>query len=272
MRKVQIGNVRISGLCIGGNPFSGFSHQSPERSKEMAEYYTPEKIRETLAEAEQNGINTVFARTDDHIMGILADYWKEGGQIKWFAQVCREQDKPNVWRDWLRRAVDAGAVGAYIHGGLCDNWFGTGQYDCFYEALEKMRRDNVAAGFAGHRADLHAWIRDNFDVDFQMCSYYNPTDRTRNPMHKVSGEAWRDEDREEMLRVIPTIRKPVVHYKVLGAMNKPFVVSFERLRKTVRAHDVVCIGMFTKDKPDMIEEDVQLFQRFVDRRHRGGRS
>ncbi len=87
MRKVQIGNVQVSGLCIGGNPFSGFSHQNSERNKEMTDYYTPECIKETLRKAENAGINTFFGRTDDHILGIVEDYWNEGGKIQWFAQV-----------------------------------------------------------------------------------------------------------------------------------------------------------------------------------------
>ena len=60
MRVVPIGGVQVSGLCIGGNPFSGFAHQTKERSREMLDYFTPEKIKETLHEAEEVGINTFF--------------------------------------------------------------------------------------------------------------------------------------------------------------------------------------------------------------------
>ncbi|MDH7571521.1 MAG: hypothetical protein QHJ73_18245, partial [Armatimonadota bacterium] len=90
MRKVAIGEAVVSGLCIGGNPFSGFSHQSPQRDREMLDYYTPQRIKETLRQAEAAGINTFFGRTDAHILGIITDYWNEGGKIQWFAQVCTE--------------------------------------------------------------------------------------------------------------------------------------------------------------------------------------
>ena len=94
MRLRTIGTAQVSGLCIGGNPFSGFSHQGPERNKEMLDYHTPERIHEVLQNAEQNGISTVFARTDDNIFGVLKDYWNSGGRIQWFAQVCIERGDP----------------------------------------------------------------------------------------------------------------------------------------------------------------------------------
>ena len=51
MRLRTIGTARVSGLCIGGNPFSGFSHQGSERNRQMLEYHTPERIHATLREA-----------------------------------------------------------------------------------------------------------------------------------------------------------------------------------------------------------------------------
>ena len=61
MKNVVIGKAEVSRLCMGGNPFSGFSHQSDERSKEMVRFYTPEKIKETLFKAEQASVNIVCA-------------------------------------------------------------------------------------------------------------------------------------------------------------------------------------------------------------------
>lgn len=265
MRKVKIGNVQVSGLCIGGNPFSGFSHQTQERSKEMTTYYTPERIKETLHIAEDAGINTLFARTDKHILGIVKDYWDEGGTIQWFAQVCVEQDDPDAWRKWLKAAIKLGACATYIHGGVADSWHANKLFDTFREALDMMRESNVAAGFAGHNPEAHEWIRDNLDVDFQMCCHYNPTDRSRSPHHIDRGEKWADEDRKRMLEVIATIKKPVVHYKVFAGGNKPILQAFEIVGKHIRGSDAACVGFFLKDDPDMIQKDIALFEKYVDR-------
>lgn len=263
MRNVRIGNVWVSGLCIGGNPFSGFSHQNQERSQEMLKYYTPERIKETLRIAEANGINTLFARTDKHIFGIIEDYWNEDGKIQWFAQVCVD-DGPEAWRKWLKSAVKLGAHGTYIHGGVVDNWYSNKLFDNFREALYMMRESGVTAGFAGHMPEAHEWIRDNLDPDFQMCSYYNPTDRSKSPHHINKNEKWNDEDREIMLKVISTITKPVVHYKVFAGGNKPILQSFEIMGKSMRKFDIACVGFFLKDDPDMIKKDIELFEKYVD--------
>ena len=265
MRHVSIGRVQVSGLCIGGNPFSGFSHQSDDRSRQMVEYYTPARIKETLRAAEAAGINTFFGRTDDHILGVVRDYWDEGGTIQWFAQVCTENGDPDAWRRWLKAAVALGAAGTYLHGGVVDQWFASGQLDNFREALAMMRDAGVAAGFAGHNPRAHAWIRDNLRVDFQMCSYYNPTDRSKHAAHISTGEKWEDADRERMLDVIASIAGPVVHYKVFAGGNKPVLESFRTMGAHMRASDVACIGVFLKDDPDMIMKDVVLFEKLVDR-------
>ena len=148
MRLRSIGSAHVSGLCIGGNPFSGFSHQSPERNQEMLDYHTPERIHEVLRSAEKHGINTFFGRTDDHIFKVLGDYWQEGGQIQWFAQVCIERGDPDAWRQWLAGAVELVCTGAYIHGGVVDNWHATERWELFVEALGRMRDAGVVCGFA----------------------------------------------------------------------------------------------------------------------------
>jgi len=265
MRMVKIGKATVSGLCIGGNPFSGFSHQGAEKNKEMKEYYTPDRIKQTLREAEQAGVNSFFGRTDAHILGIVRNYWGQGGTIQWFAQVTEDKGDADSWRKWLKASIDIGATGAYLHGGIVDYWYTNKMFDCFKEALDIMRQADVVAGFAGHSPVAHQWIRDNLDVDFQMCGHYNPTDRSKSPHHISVGEKWNDEDRALMMKTIAGIKKPVVHYKVFAGGNKPIVPVFNLLGNVVRPHDVVLAGVFTKDNPNMINENISLFEKYIDK-------
>jgi hypothetical protein len=264
MRLRTIGSAQVSGLCIGGNPFSGFSHQSPERNQEMLAYHTPERIHEVLRKAEASGINTFFGRTDEHVFSVLRNYWSSGGQIQWFAQICIERGDPDAWRKWLAGAIELGCTGAYIHGGVVDNWFANQRWELFDEALKSMRDAGIVSGFAAHQHQAQAWIRDNLQPDFQMCSYYNPTDRSRDAHHKGEGEAWEDEDRQAMLGVIKTIPRPVVHYKIFAGGNKPVLEAFATLGRSMRENDVALIGVFLKDDPEMIAKDVALFAEHVD--------
>jgi len=265
MRRVKIGKATISGLCIGGNPFSGFSHQTDQRNKEMAEFYTPDRIKQTLREAEKAGVNAFFGRTDDHVLGIVKSYWDEGGTIQWFAQVSQDKNDPESWRKWLKASIKLGATGAYLHGGAVDYWFANKMFGHFKEAMDMMREAGIVAGFAGHSPAAHDWINRNLDVDFQMCCHYNPTDRSKSPHHSSVGEKWSDDDRALMMKTIASIRKPVVHYKVFAGGNKPIVPAFNFLGTVVRPQDIVLVGVFTKDNPNMIREDVSLFEQHIDK-------
>ncbi|PIN90353.1 hypothetical protein COU57_03725 [Candidatus Pacearchaeota archaeon CG10_big_fil_rev_8_21_14_0_10_32_14] len=71
---IKLGDYDISRLIVGGNPISGFSHISPEVDKEMIDYYSTTNIKKLLKECEENGINTIQARGDRHIMRVLNEY------------------------------------------------------------------------------------------------------------------------------------------------------------------------------------------------------
>ena len=265
MRTTKIGEVEVSRLVIGGNPISGFSHQSPERDREMREYFTNDRVHELLREAEERGINTFFARTDDHILGVIREYWDGGGTIQWFAQIVYSTDDADVHREWIRRAGDMGARGMYLHGGATDFWHANGMFDLFHEALELMRSYNVPGGFAGHAPLAHEWVGNDVKPDFQMCSHYSPSDRTKDPSHTGVGEKWDPADRARMLEVIETLPCPAVHYKVFGGGNRPVNEAFQTLGRCVRENDVVCIGVFPGDDPQVLARDIALFEEHVER-------
>lgn len=67
LARMSLGKVQISRLAIGGNPFSGFSHQGAARDREMRGYYTAARIKAALRKAEAAGITTLFARAVEPI-------------------------------------------------------------------------------------------------------------------------------------------------------------------------------------------------------------
>ena len=261
MRTVKFGDVEVTRFVIGGNPFSGFSHQSRERDREMVHYYTAARIKETLRKAEAAGINTFFGRTDRHVKRMLLEYWDEGGQMQWFGQTASELgDQLRAIRD----AATAGAVGVYVHGGIVDHWYTQGQFDMLEAALQQMRDCGLVAGFAGHMPEVHTWIRDNLQPDFQMCCYYDPSPRAASP-HHVGGheERWDEERRAQMAAFIPTLPWPAIHYKVFAAGNRSIEEGWQFLAQQMRPNDMACIGVYLKDNPSMIAENVATFDSLI---------
>ena len=97
-----------------------------------------------------------------------------------------------------------------------------------------------------------------------MCSYYNPSPRDRSAEQaKGITENYDDADRAVMLERIRTLSKPVIHYKVFAAGRNDPAEALETVAENLRDSDAVCVGIFPKDKPDMLAEDIRLLTGFL---------
>jgi hypothetical protein len=257
----RLGALEVTRFAIGGNPFSGFSHQGDDRDREMLAYFTAERIKETLRLAEQAGVTTLFARADRHVVRTLFEYWNDGGTIQWIAQTATDTPDPMMNIPFAARW---GAKAIYLHGGQTEYFLANDQGQKIIDAIKKIRDLGLPAGVAGHCADHHDWVRDHVDCDFQMCCYYNSSDRSKDPAHHATyDECFVEADRDRMVQTIARLgRRPCVHYKILAAGRTPPEDAFRFAGQHLRPHDVVCVGIFLKDNPRMIDEDLALFKRY----------
>lgn len=261
---IEIGNVKASRFILGGNPFSGFSHQTPETDREMMQYYSTARIKQTLEQAASAGVNTVLARTDWHIMRMLLEYWDDGGTLQWFAQTC-----PSVGDSgrWIDRAAAWGAKACHIHGGLMDYMLAQGTIGEAADYVARIRDHGMPAGIAGHNPKVFEWSEEHLDVDYYMCSYYNAAHRDKRAEHVSGMKEWfHDKDRRIMTRLIQSLSKPVIHYKIMAAGRNDPADAFDVAARSMRATDAVCVGVYTRDHPDMIRQDVDLFLSAVNAR------
>ena len=265
MEKVRIVGLEVSRFILGGNPFSGFAHQTAEMSQKMVHYYTTARIKETLAEAESLGINTFLGRADRHITRVLTEYWDEGGGIQWIAQTCPEFGAPEVT---VQLAIECGARSCYIHGGYVDFLLAQGRIDEVPPVIEKIHEAGAAAGIAGHNPDVFRWAESvGLDADCYMCSYYNASHRDERAQHRTGIPEWfLEEDREIMTHLIQDLSRPVIHYKVLAAGRNNPAEAFDVVARSMRAGDAVCVGVYPEEKPDMLAEDVRLLEESLRRR------
>jgi len=257
MDHVDISGVRTSRFIIGSNPFSGFSHQGSEMDSQMKRFYTTDKIKETLRDAESLGVTTVIARTDYHVIRMLFEYGNEGGQIQWFAQTCPEVGDHQMC---VARAAAGGAKACHVHGGVMDFLLAQGRLDEIPPVIKMIRDKGMRAGIAGHNPAVFEWAENHLDVDYYMCCYYNSAHRDTRAEHVPGMAEWfLEEDRRTMTDLIAGLSKPVIHYKVLAAGRNDPQEAFDWVAKSMRASDAVCVGVYMKDKPDMLKTDVQLF-------------
>ncbi len=263
MQTVPFYHLNVSRLILGSNPFSGFSHQSVEMDWEMRHFFTAARIKAILSEAESLGVNTFLARTDFHVMRTFMEYRDEGGTMQWFAQTCPEVGSHEVC---IQRAEQYGAVACHLHGGVMDHAFAQGLLDEVQPALDSIRARGMLAGIAAHNHRVMEWAAKHLDLDYYMCCYYNPIPREQNPEHVAgTAEMYLEEDRQAMTDVIQTLARPVIHYKVLAAGRNDPAAAFAYAASKMRSHDAVCIGIYPKDRPGILAEDVRLLDEALDR-------
>jgi len=253
----RIGDLEITRFMIGGNPFSGFSHQSRERTQAMLAWYTDERIIETLFQAQELGLTACLMRGDPHVTNVLKQYWDQGGTMRWIAQT----DSRSITAvDGGRYCLDHGASACYLHGGVMDHYVAQERFDEIAAFIQFVQDAGLPAGLAGHVPADFGWAEANVDADFYMVCYYNPSDRALRPEHDPEAtERYEPEDRAARVACIQTLQRPAIHYKILAAGRHDPKQAFDYATAHMRPQDAVVVGVYTEDNPNMIAEDLDLF-------------
>lgn len=264
MQYVTLAHLRVSRFILGSNPFSGFSHVSPAVDLEMKRYFTAETIKSTLRQAEALGVNTLIARTDHHILRLLLEYWDEGGTLQWFAQTCPEVGDHQTC---ISRAISGGAKACHIHGGVMDFLYAQDRLAEIPPVIQMIRENGLLAGIAAHNPAVIEWAEDNLDVDYYMCSYYNAAHRDQRAEHVPGMEEWfLDEDRRIMTTLIQRLSRPAIHYKVMAAGRNDPVEALDVATRAMRVEDMICVGIFGRDHPQMLAQDIELLDQAFSRK------
>ena len=247
----KIGNLSITRLICGGNLFSGFAHSRDliYVSSLLRQYFTDPKAMETLSLCESRGINTAILRVDDQIIRILTNYRKQtGSKIQWIAKAKLPEKDPMAD---IKRAIDNGAAGVYVHGGVADEMVKAGQIDMIGKAVESIKANRVIAGVAGHMLDVPvACEKAGLGVDFYMKTLNSKSYWSAGPMPR--NDSVFEETPEETVAFMAGVRKPWIAYKVLGAGAIPAREGFDYAFRS--GADFICVGMFDFQ----VAEDVGL--------------
>ena len=237
----KIGNLTISQLICGGNLISGFAHSRDLTyvSDLLQRYFTDEKVIETLALCEEMGINTAILRMDDHCIRIITKYWNErGGRMQWISQVKITE---NDFTTEAKKAIDTGAVGVYVHGGVCDTLVEKGKVELLREAIDFIKQNKVLAGIAGHNIEVPmACEKAGIQPDFYMKTLHSDSywSAKREP---ENDNIW-CKTPQKTIEFMKNVKRPWIAYKVMAAgaihPRDGFKYAYEN------GADFICAGMF----------------------------
>jgi len=240
----RIGNVNITRLICGGNLISSFAHSRDlvYVSSLLRNYFTDEKVMETLEICEESGINTAILRLDNHCIGLLKKYWNErGGEIQWIAQVKPPETNFKHFQTDIKMAIDNGAIGAYIQGGVGDSLAKDGRVDIIAKTIDFIKKTGAIAGVGGHSIEVPIVCeKAGLQPDFYMKTLHSHSywSAKRQP---ENDNIW-SKTPEKTIEFMKKVQKPWIAFKVLAAgaihPRDGFKFAYEN------GADFICAGMF----------------------------
>ena len=256
----RIGGEEFSRLILGGNLIGGYAHSRDLNyvSTLARHYNTPAKIRETLELAEAQGINAVntWILADNTV---IFDHWKNGGKMKIFAEVSLDADGGYSQID---QAIDKGAVGLHVSGGLSDSLLGERKFEKVGEMVRRIKAKKRVAGVGAH--DLRVVVeceKAGLDVDFYQKTlhthdYFTAPGTGETDPCGAHDNSWCS-DPQAVIDVMAKITKPWIAFKILaaGAIRPEAAFPFA----FVNGADFILVGMFDWQ----VGEDAALARRVI---------
>jgi hypothetical protein len=260
----KIGKLEVSRLILGGNLLTHYTHSRDLKYvySLAAHYNTDEKIMETLALAEANGINTLSMHNPPHPMSVLRRYRKErGGKIQWI--ICPTAPvEPDMakYREHVEELMKDGCDAIYLWGVHADALVAADKMDLVAKAVELPKQYGVPSGVGGHSLDVvKACEEHGIKADFYIKTFHHhsyPTgpkpDQITGPYNEFPGY-WCSNPKETA-EFMKTVRRPWIAFKTMAAGAIPPKQAFRHAYSN--GADFVLAGMFDFE----IAEDVKLAQ------------
>ncbi len=263
----KIGDMEVSRLLLGGNLLTHYTHSRDLKYVySLAKHYnTDEKILETLATAENNGINTVVVHNVPATIKLLQEHRRRGGKMLWitctFHALC---DNFERFSREIEELVDAGTDALYISGVEADVLCGFGKniaaadaaertspakMDLIGQAVDLVKAHGLPTGLGAHRiGPLEDCEKAGLPIDFYLKTFHHH----KYPTANLEFDSSFCSDPEHVMEVMQGIKKPWIAYKVMAAGAIPPKDAFQYAFDG--GADYVLAGMFDFE----IEEDARL--------------
>ncbi len=260
--KGRIKNLQIGRLLLGGNLLTHFTHSRDLRYvyNLTAHYNTEEKIHQTMALAEEHGVDTLVIHTAPGVLGMLKKYrYEKGGKMQWIICPTAQVDsQPEEYTKQVRQLVDEGVDAIYLWGVSADRLVSEGKVDMVAKAVEIAKEQGVPSGVGAHDLKVvKECERNNINADFYIKTLHHhnyPTAPKPDELTRVYSEVpgyWCNNP-QDVVDFMKSVEKPWFAFKVMAAGAIPPKDAFEYAFGS--GADFVLAGMFDFE----IAEDVLI--------------
>lgn len=257
----KIGGLSVSRFILGGNLLTHFTHSRDLMYVyKLAEHYnTHDRILDTLAQAERNGINTVSIHTVPELEMMIRHHRERGGKMQWI--VCCTAKPETEWDDYVRQVdmlIGLNVNAIYLFGVAADRLVANGRMDLVAKAVELVKQRGVPSGVGGHDLRvIQECEKNKVPADFYVKTFHHHNypsaprpDELTEPTREVPGYWCLNP--QETIAFMKTVEKPWIAFKVMAAGAIPprdaFTYAFQN------GADHVLAGMFDFE----MDEDVAI--------------
>jgi hypothetical protein len=258
----KIGKLEVSRLILGGNLLTHYTHSRDLKYVYTlaARYNTDEKILETLALAEVNGINTVSMHNPPHPISLLRRYRKErGGKIQWIiCPTAPVKEDMTEYKQHIEELVKDGCEAIYLWGVHSDSLVAQGHIGLVAKAVEAAKSFGVPSGVGAHSLEVvKACEKHGIEADFYIKTFHHHNYQTgpkpeqiKEPYNEFPGY-WCS-DPTGTAEVMKSVKKPWIAFKTMAAGAIPPSSAFRYA--FLHGADFLLAGMFDFE----ISEDAKL--------------
>jgi hypothetical protein len=251
---VKLGKHDVSRLIIGGNPIYGYAHFNKLLAAHQRDWHTPERVVALLKRAEEVGVNTWQNSYHERSLADLDRFRESGGKMHW---LCLGKPDWDQFPDRIEDAAKRKPIGIAPHGALGEKLHRQNKLKELTDLLKRIRQTGVLVGLSAHNPALIELAEEKgWDVDYYMCCLYYLT-RPEEEYKKILGpdlplgEKYLPSDPPRMFKVIKSVKKPCLIYKVLAAgrrIGSPAEVRrcFETALTSCKPGDALIVGMYNQ--------------------------
>lgn len=250
MPQGKIAGLPVSRMLLGGNLLTHYTHSRDLKYvyNLTERYNTDAKILETLALAEDHGIDTLSIHTVPRALNIMKTHRKRGGKIKWIicptAPVTKDM---KAYAKQVQQLVDDGTDAIYLWGVRGDRLTGR-NIDLMAKAVQIAKDHGLPSGVGAHDLNaVKACEKAKIPTDFYIKTLHHHNYRTGPRSDELKGPyseypGYWCKDPKETIEFMKSVTKPWIAYKVMAAGAIPPKNAFQYALSGGADH--LLVGMF----------------------------
>ncbi|MFA6564238.1 MAG: hypothetical protein WCV00_20215 [Verrucomicrobiia bacterium] len=225
----KIGDLEISRLILGTNHVTFFMHSRDLRYVDdlSRHYNTEQKIIETFAAAEANGVTAFMTHQDAKIAKLFRQYRDRGGKLKWIVAPWNDAEgrvaDPPSYRRAVPQLVDSGVDALYVPGMITGPLVKQGKGAMIGELLDIIKGTGLPVGVACHELLVVQFCeKEKLPLDFYVKTLHHlkypsaPKPEAMKTEHAEMPGYWCNNP-EETTEFMKSVEKPWIAFKVMAA-------------------------------------------------------